>query len=101
MNRLRKNDLVMVIVGKDKGRTGRIKSWVGSDRVIVERVNMIKRHRKPSKNFPGGIEEKEAAIHVSNVMWVDPKTKERTRIRCSMKGNEKLRVSVKSGEVIG
>ena len=101
MNRLRKNDLVMVTVGKDKGRTGRVKSFVGEDRVVVERVNMIKRHRKPSKSSPGGIEEKESAIHVSNVMLVDPKTKERTRVRYSLKGNEKFRVAVKSGEVIG
>jgi large subunit ribosomal protein L24 len=73
--RLRKNDTVIVIAGKDRGRQGKILK-------IVERVNMIKRHVRPnpSKNIAGGISEKEAPIHISNVMLVDPDQNTRTRI---------------------
>jgi large subunit ribosomal protein L24 len=101
MKRLHKNDLVIVIAGKDKGRSGRVKSFATFDRIIVEKVNMVKRHRKPAKNFPGGIEEKEAPIHISNVMLTDPKSKERTRLRIKTDGDKPIRISAKSGEAIG
>jgi large subunit ribosomal protein L24 len=81
--RLRKNDTVLVIAGKDRGRQGKIlKILPAKSRVIVERVNMIKRHTRPnpSKNIAGGISEKEAPIHISNVMLVDPDQNARTRI---------------------
>ena len=81
--RLRKNDTVIVIAGKDRGRQGKIlKILPAKSRVIVERVNMIKRHTRPnpSKNIAGGISEKEAPIHISNVMLVDPDRNTRTRI---------------------
>jgi large subunit ribosomal protein L24 len=81
--RLRKNDTVIIIAGKDRGRQGKIlKILPAKSRVIVERVNMIKRHTKPnpSKNIAGGISEKEAPIHISNVMLVDPDQNTRTRI---------------------
>lgn len=81
--RLKKNDLVIVIAGKDRGRQGKIlKILLGKERVIVERVNMIKRHVRPnpSKNIAGGISEKESPIHISNVMLVDPDRNTRTRI---------------------
>ena len=81
--RLRKNDTVIIIAGKDRGRQGKIlKILPAKSRVIVERVNMIKRHTRPnpSKNIAGGISEKEAPIHVSNVMLVDPDRGTRTRI---------------------
>jgi large subunit ribosomal protein L24 len=81
--RLRKNDTVIVIAGKDRGRQGKIlKILPAKGRVIVERVNMIKRHTRPnpSKNIAGGISEKEAPIHISNVMLVDPDQNTRTRI---------------------
>ncbi len=81
--RLKKNDLVVVIAGKDRGRQGKIlRILPGKERVIVERVNMIKRHMRPnpSKNIAGGISEKEAPIHISNVMLVDPDRETRTRI---------------------
>ena len=101
MNRIQKNDQVIVIGGKDKGKTGRIKSLVGSDRVIVENINKVKRHRKPARDYPGGIEEREAPVHISNVMLVDPKTKDPTRVRFKIVNEKKIRVSVKSGEAIG
>ena len=81
--RLRKNDTVVVIAGKDRGRQGKIlRIMPGKSRVIVERVNMIKRHTRPnpSKNIAGGISEKEAPIHISNIMLVDPDRNARTRI---------------------
>ena len=81
--RLRKNDTVIIIAGKDRGRQGKIlKILPAKKRVIVERVNMIKRHTRPnpSKNIAGGISEKEAPIHISNVMLVDPDQNTRTRI---------------------
>ena len=81
--RLKKNDLVVVIAGKDRGRQGKVlKIQPGKARVIVERVNLIKKHVRPnpSKNIAGGISEKEASIHVSNVMLVDPDRNTRTRI---------------------
>ena len=82
-SKLKKNDQVVVIAGKDRGRQGKIiKILPASGRVIVERVNMIKRHVRPnpSKNIAGGISEKEAPIHISNVMLVDPDRNQRTRI---------------------
>ncbi|HMA18033.1 MAG TPA: 50S ribosomal protein L24 [Thermoanaerobaculia bacterium] len=81
--RLKKNDVVVVISGRDRGRQGKIlRVLPREDRVIVERVNMIKRHVRPNpaKNIAGGISEKEAALHISNVMLVDPDRSTRTRI---------------------
>jgi len=81
--RLRKNDVVVVVTGRDRGRQGKVLRVLPTeDRVIVERVNMIKRHVRPnpSKNIAGGISEKEAPIHISNVMLVDPDGNTRTRI---------------------
>jgi large subunit ribosomal protein L24 len=81
--KLKRNDQVVVIAGKDRGRQGKIiKILPGEDRVIVERVNLIKRHVRPnpSKNIAGGISEKEAPIHISNVMLVDPDRNTGTRI---------------------
>ena len=103
-SRLRKNDNVIVIAGKDRGRQGRILRILPSEgRVIVERVNMIKRHTRPNpaKNIAGGISEREAAIHISNVMLVDPDRNTRTRIarRRDSEGKPE-RVAKKSGAVL-
>lgn len=81
--RLKKNDLVVVIAGKDRGRQGKIlRVLPAKRRVIVERVNLIKRHTRPnpSKNIAGGISEKEAPIAISNVMLLDPDKNAPTRI---------------------
>jgi large subunit ribosomal protein L24 len=81
--KLKKNDLVIVISGKDRGRQGKIlRILPAKGRAIVERVNLIKRHTRPnpSKNIAGGISEKEAPIHISNLMLVDPDRNTRTRI---------------------
>jgi large subunit ribosomal protein L24 len=102
--KLRKNDLVVVIAGKDRGRQGKILRILPvANRVIVERVNMIKRHTRPnpSKNIAGGISEKEAPLHVSNVMLVDPDRSTRTRIgrRRDSEGNPE-RFAKKSGSAL-
>ena len=81
--RLRKGDLVVIIAGKEKGNTGKIKSLLlETNRVLVEGLNLIKRHTRPTPRNPnGGIVEKEAPIHASNVMPVDPKTGKGTRVK--------------------
>lgn len=105
--KIKKNDLVMVIAGNDNGVTGKVlKVFPKNERIIVEGVNIRKRHTKPSQSNPqGGIIEKEAPIHVSNVMILDPKTNEPTRIGSKIIIDEKTnkkkiaRVSVNSGEM--
>src|SRR5580704_10772732 len=101
--RLRKGDLVVVISGKDKGKQGKIARLLkDDDRVVVEGINLVKRHTRPTPRNPqGGIVEREQAIHSSKVMPVDPKTGKGTRVRLKTddKGN-KVRVAVKSGEEI-
>lgn len=104
MARIRKNDQVMVITGKDRGKVGRVIQMLAErDRVIVEKVNVVKRHTKPTqKNPQGGIVEKELSIHLSNVMLLDPKSGERTRVGSKKSGDgKKVRISKKSGEAIG
>ena len=100
--KIKTGDEVVVLAGKDKGQKGRILKIIKSkDRVIVEGVNVVKKHVKPSTENPqGGIEEKEAAIHVSNVALVDPKTGKPTRVGYEIKDGKKVRVSKKSKEVI-
>ena len=101
--KLKKNDLVVVIAGRDRGRQGRIlRVLPGEARLIVERVNMIKRHTRPnpSKNIAGGISEKEATIHISNVMFVDPKSDKPTRLGISRAGGSRVRVARRSGAEI-
>jgi large subunit ribosomal protein L24 len=97
--KLKKGDLVQVIAGKDKGKQGKVQELlVSKHRVVVEGVNRVKRHTKPSqKNPQGGILEKEAAIHWSNVQLVDPKTNKGGRVKVVVKGEKKTRVFKKSG----
>ncbi|MDL1871153.1 50S ribosomal protein L24 [Deltaproteobacteria bacterium PRO3] len=99
---IRKNDQVMVITGRDKGKIGRVLRVLPKEgRVVVEKVNVVKRHTKPSaKNRQGGILEKELSIHVSNVMLLDPKKAEPTRVGFKVADGKKVRVSKKSKEVI-
>ncbi|MBM7707529.1 50S ribosomal protein L24 [Chryseomicrobium aureum] len=99
---VKKGDKVMVISGKDKGKTGVILSaFPKKDRVLVEGVNIVKKHTKPNQANPqGGIVEQEAAIHVSNVMLIDPKTGEPTRVGYKVEDGKKVRVAKKSGEIL-
>ena len=82
MNKLRCDDEVIVITGRDKGKRGTVSRLVGNDRAIVAGVNMVKRHTKPNPNLgqPGGIVEKEAAIHISNIAIFNAKTNKADRI---------------------
>ena len=93
-------DKVVVIVGARKGKEGKIiKTLEDKNKVIVEGVNIVKKHRKANGQESGGILEVEAPIHASNVMMIDPKTKKRTRIGHTIdKNNKKIRVSKKSNE---
>ncbi|WP_205007168.1 50S ribosomal protein L24 [Sporolactobacillus spathodeae] len=99
---VKKGDKVQVITGKDKGKQGVIlAAYPDKERVLVEGVNIIKKHSKPTQASPqGGIIEREAPIHVSNVMLLDPKTNEPTRVGHQVVDGKKVRVSKKSGEVI-
>jgi large subunit ribosomal protein L24 len=102
MRRIRKNDLVVIVAGKDKGKTGKvIRVLPEKDAVIVEQANMVKKHQRPSQeNRTGGIVDKEAPIHVSNVMLFDGKTSKGTRFKISEgKDGEKVRVATGSGTV--
>ncbi|MFE8703840.1 50S ribosomal protein L24 [Cytobacillus sp. FJAT-54145] len=99
---VKKGDKVMVISGKDKGKTGVIlTAFPKQNRVLVEGVNVVKKHSKPSQLNPqGGIISQEAPIHVSNVMPIDPKSGEPTRVGYKMVDDKKVRVAKKSGEVL-
>ena len=105
--RLKKSDRVKVISGNHKGKEGKIlKIFRDKHRIIVEGVNIIKRHTRPTqKNPQGGISQKEAAIHISNVMLIDPKSNEPSRIGMQIitddSGKKKrMRYGKKSGEII-
>jgi large subunit ribosomal protein L24 len=100
--RIKKGDKVVVLSGKDKGRTGEVVKAMPKDgKVLVSGINVHARHRKPSQTNPqGGIERKEAPLHVSNVAIADPKTGAPTRVRFEERDGKKVRVAVKSGELI-
>ena len=101
--RIRQGDTVVVISGKDKGKTGKVKRVLAEDgRVVVEGVNLVKRHMRPTPRNPsGGILEREQPIAASKVMPVDPKTGKGTRVRFkTLENGKKIRVAVKSGEEI-
>jgi large subunit ribosomal protein L24 len=99
---VKKGDKVMVISGKDKGKQGVVlASYPKKDRVLVEGVNVVKKHSKPSQANPqGGILNQEAPIHVSNVMPLDPKSGEPTRVGYKVVDGKKVRVAKKSGETL-
>jgi large subunit ribosomal protein L24 len=101
--RLKKNDVVQVIAGKDKGKTGKVMRLVPKkDRAIVEKINMVKRHMKPSQqNRQGGILEKEAPIAISNLMLVCSKCTDPTRVGYKILDDDrKVRFCKKCGEVL-
>jgi large subunit ribosomal protein L24 len=100
---VKKGDTVIVIAGKDKGKKGRVlAAYPKKDRVLVEGINLVKKHTRPSQANPqGGIVTQEAPIHVSNVSLIDPKSGKPTRIGYKVLDNgQKVRVAKKSGEVI-
>lgn len=103
MRKIRKGDDVIVTIGKDKGKRGAIVRVLGDDRVIVENVNMVKRHTKPNpqRNVAGGIVEKEMSIHVSNVAIFNPVTKKADRVGFrTLEDGRKVRFFKSNNEVI-
>jgi len=91
----------MVVAGADKGKQGNvIEVFHDKQRVVVEDVNIVKKHRKPTQSTPGGILEIPAAIHVSNIMLIDPKSGEPTRVGRKIVDGKSVRYSKKSGEII-
>ena len=100
--KIRKGDKVVVRAGRDKGKRGDVlKVLPAEHRVIVQGVNVVKRHTKPSQQGPGGIVEKEASIHMSNVAQVDPKDGSATRVGFKfLDDGRKVRYAKRSGEVI-
>ena len=98
-----KGDTVVVVAGKERGKRGRVLRVIpDKNRVVVERINMIKKHQRPTQKLrQGGIIEREGAIHLSNVMLVDPTSSKPTRIGMRELGDgKKVRVARKSGEII-
>ena len=100
--KLKTGDKVVVIAGKDKGKEGKIVKILKADsRVVVEGVNMVKKHQKSTGDQPGSIIETESPVHISNIMIVDPKTKKSTRIgHTTNKAGKKVRVTKKSNEIL-
>jgi large subunit ribosomal protein L24 len=97
----RKGDKVMVIAGADKGKTGNVvEVLLEKQRVVVEDIKLVKKHRKPTQSTPGGIIDMPAPIHMSNVMLLDPKSGEPTRIGRKEVDGKTVRFSKKSGEII-
>ena len=102
MNRIKKGDTVVVLAGKDKGRSGTVLQMITkSDRAVVQGLNMVKRHTRQSQTSEGGIVAKEASIHLSNLALADPKDGKATRvgIRTTDDG-KRVRFAKRSGETI-
>jgi len=99
---IKKKDRVMVKTGKDKGKTGEVlKVFPDKNRIIVSKVNFVKRHTRQSQTEPGGIIQKEGQIHISNVQLICPKCNQATRIkREKLSDNKKIRICKKCGEMI-
>ena len=102
MRKIRRDDEVIVLTGKDKGKRGKVQRLVDDNRVIVAGINMIKKHQKPNPNLgvAGGIVEKEAPIQVSNIAIFNPSTNKADRVGFKVEGESKVRVFKSNGEVI-
>ncbi|MGI6722325.1 MAG: 50S ribosomal protein L24 [Anaerovoracaceae bacterium] len=99
--RIKKDDMVVVLSGQDKGKTGKVlKAMPAENRVIVEGVNVQTKHQAQTRTEVAEIKHQEGPIHVSNVALLDKSTKKPTRVGMKMDGNKKVRISKKSGEAI-
>jgi large subunit ribosomal protein L24 len=100
--KIKKGDKVVILSGKDKGKTGEVLRILRDDnRAVVKGVNVVKRHVRPSATNPGGITEKELSIHISNIALTDPKSGKATRVGYKVAADgTKSRIARKSGEVI-
>jgi len=100
--KIKKGDKVVVITGREKGKTGEVIEVLRAEnRVIVQGVNMVTKHVRASQSGPGGIEQKEAALHISNVAHIDPETSKPTRVGFETKNGVKTRIARRSGKAIG
>lgn len=103
MNKIRKGDEVVIIAGKDKGRRGSVLKVLENDRILVENVNMVKKHQRPNPNanVAGGIVDKEMPIHISNVMLYNPVTKKGDRVGLrKLEDGRKVRFFKSNNEVV-
>ncbi|OYV34782.1 MAG: 50S ribosomal protein L24 [Rhodospirillales bacterium 20-64-7] len=104
--KIKKKDTVVVISGKDKGKTGEVLEIIAGDqfkpaRVLISKINIVTKHKKPTQTDAGGIVKMEAPLALSKVMLLDPKTNKPTRVRMkSLPNGDKVRIAVKSGETI-
>lgn len=101
--KIRRDDEIIVLAGKDKGKRGKVLSVItGKDRVVVEGVNLVKKHQKPNPalNVPGGIIEQEASIHVSNVAIFNPATGKADRVGFKFEDGKKVRFFKSNNEII-
>lgn len=101
MQKIRKGDKVVVLAGKDKGRTGEVIAVMPKeDRAVVRGLNMVKRHQRQTQTQEAGIINKEASLHLSNLAVADPKDGKPTRVGFRIEGEKKVRVAKRSGVVI-
>ncbi|MBK6860590.1 MAG: 50S ribosomal protein L24 [Saprospiraceae bacterium] len=99
--KIKKGDKIRVISGSNKGKEGIVSQIVSEkNRAVVEGINIVKKHMKPTNNNPGGIVEFSAPIHISNLSLLDPKSGKPTRVGYEIRNDQKVRVSKKSGEII-
>ena len=99
--KLKKGDEVIVLAGKDKGKTGKIIKVIPKQmKAIVSEINKVKKNQKPDNNQPGGIIEKEMPMHLSNLSFYDPELKKGTRIEFKINNNKKVRINKRSGKEI-
>ena len=104
LERIRKDDMVMVIAGRERGKTGKVLRTIpAKNRVVIERINLVKRHTKPRGTQAGGILEKEAPLHISKVALWDAKANKGVRVgmRRSKDGKSRERISRATGEIVG
>ena len=98
MQKIRKGDKVVVLTGKDKGRTGEVVQVLPKeDRAVVKGINLVKRHQRQSQTQEAGIITKEASIHLSNIAIADPKDGKPTRVGFKIEGDKKVRVAKRTG----
>lgn len=102
MQKIKREDEVIVIAGKDKGKRGKVTKVVDQDRVLVGGINVAKKHQRPNPQLgvPGGIVEKEMPIQVSNVAIYNPKTKKADRVGFKVEDGKKVRIYKSTGEVV-
>jgi len=99
--KLKKGDEVIVLAGKDKGKTGKIVKMVPKQmKAVVPEINKVKKNQKPDNNQPGGIIDKEMPIHISNLSFYDPELKKGVRIGYKLENNKKTRINKSSGKDI-